>query len=319
MPLKLIEPRTGRTQFWYIRGTLYGRTVDASTKARDKKTAQRFKEQFELRLAKADAEKSSPATFRVAAEMYRNYRKPKKQDAGWIDKLVGEIGDLRLSDIRQHTLIDAANDLYPNTTPATKNRQCLVMASSILHYAAENNLCPYIKVRKFKEKAPEPRALSKEQAKTLMAAAEGPMYVILVWLFYQGWRIGDTLRLKWSDIDLKESTVKYHIGKSDEWRVMPLHSRTANALEIFLGKRVGRVFPWSNKSNFYRVLRPFMREHKFKFTPHMARHSFATWLANEGVSPLEIMEAGGWKDHKSVLRYAKLDPTRVRTTINKLG
>lgn len=318
MPLKLIAPRAGKTSFWYIRGTLYGRTIDASTKARDKKTAQRFKEQFELRLAKADAEKSTPATFRIAADMYKEFRKPKKADAGWIDRLVETIGDYRLSDIRQHTLIDAANELYPNTTQATKNRQALVMASSILHYAAENNLCAYIKVRKFKEKTPEPRALSKDQAKALMAGAEGEMYVLLVWLFYQGWRVSDTLRLRWADIDLKDGFVRYHISKTDDRRVMPLHEKTMTALRI-LSPGVGKVFHWSDKSNLYRDLRPLCTRLNIKFTPHMARHSFATWLANEGVSPLEIMEAGGWKDHKSVMRYAKLDPTRIRKTINRLG
>lgn len=320
MPLKLIAPRAGKTPFWYIRGALYGRTVDASTKARDKKAAQRFKEQFELKLAKADADKSAPATFRIAAEMYANYRQPKKWDKTCLDRLVMAIGDYQLSDIRQHVLIDAANELYPNGSPATKNRQVFGIASSVLHYAADNRLCAYIQVKKLKEKAPEPRALSKEQAKALLAAAEGPMFVILTWLFYQGWRISDVLRLKWSDINEADATVKYHIGKTDEWRIMPLHPNTLQALRIFpLKDHVGRVFPWSNKSNFYRALRPFLKGKNIKFTPHMARHSFATWLANEGVSPLEIMEAGGWKDHKSVLRYAKLDPTRVRATINKIG
>lgn len=319
MPLRLIAPRPGRTPFWYIRGSLYGRTVEASTKARDKKAAQRFKERFEIELAKADTEKRSPATFRLAAEQYKAYRKPGKQDEAWIDRLVGVIGDYNLSDIRQHVLIDAANELYPGTTPATKNRQALVVASSILHYAAENNLCPYIKVKKFKEKAPEPRALSKEQAMLLIENASGPMRAILVWLFYQGWRISDVLRVRWSDIDAKAATVRYHISKTDDWRKMPMHPRTVAALAVFEGDRVGRVFPWANKSNFYRALRPFCSKLKIHFTPHMARHSFATWLANEGVSPLELMEAGGWKDHKSVLRYAKLDPTRVRTIINKIG
>lgn len=318
MPLKLIPPRPGKTPFWYIRGTLYGRIVDASTKARDKAAAQRFKEQFELRLAKQDADKHAPATFRIAAEMYANYRKPKKWDKACIDRLVGALGEYQLSDIRQHVLVDAAHELYPDGSPATKNRQALGIAASILHYAAENNLCPYIQVKKFKEKAPIPRALSKEQARVLMAGAEGEMHVLLVWLFHQGWRISDVLRLKWEDIDLRDGFVRHHIRKTDDYRVTPLHERTMSALRI-LTPGVGKVFHWSDKSNLYRDLRPLCARLKIKFTPHMARHSFATWLANEGVSPLELMEAGGWKDHKSVLRYAKLDPTRVRSIINKIG
>jgi integrase len=143
------------------------------------------------------------------------------------------------------------------------------------------------------------------------------MHVILTWLFYQGWRISDTLRVQWSDLNLSEHTARYYISKNDDYRLMPLHAKTVAAMATMTAG-VGRVFPWQNKSNFYRALRPIRKRLGIKFTPHMARHSFASWLASEGVSPLELMEAGGWKDHKSVIRYAKLDPTRVRRTINKL-
>jgi integrase len=143
------------------------------------------------------------------------------------------------------------------------------------------------------------------------------MKLLLTWLFCQGWRISDTLELQWADLNLKERNVRYHISKTDEWRVMPLHTRLIEMLSATPAS-VGKVFHWSNRSNLYRDLRPFCKRLGIAFTPHMARHSFATWLANEGVSPLEIMDAGGWRDHKSVIRYTKLDPTRVRATINKI-
>jgi integrase len=249
--------------------------------------------------------------------MYTAYRHPNAPFQKAIDRLCALIGDQQLSDIRQHTLVDASNELHPGTSPGTKNRQVLVVASAVLHYAAENNLCPYIRIKKFKEKAPEPRALNKTHAKALIEAADGNMKLLLVWLFHQGWRISDVLRVVWQDINLKEGTVRYHISKTDDWRVMPLHPKVHELLAK-VPTKVGRLFHWTDKSNLYRDLRPFCQKLGIYFTPHMARHSFATWLANEGVSPLEIMEAGGWKDHKSVMRYAKLDPTRVRAVIGKI-
>lgn len=317
MSLELKPPRAGKTPFWYVRGTYCGRAVDASTKARDKKAAQRFKEQLERRLATESAKKFAPATFGIAAQMYKEYRRPSKPFQKSVDRLAAFLGNDLLTDINLHTLINAANVLSPGTSPATKNRDVLVPASAVLHYAAENNLGPYIRVKKFKEKAPEPRALTKPLAKALMGAAEGPMKLLLVWLFHQGWRISDVLRVTWKDIDLKEGTVRYHISKTDDWRVMPLHPKV-QAILAQQPAAAGRVFHWGNKSNLYRELRPFCKRLDIRFTPHMARHSFATWLANEGVSPMEIMEAGGWKDHKSVMRYAKLDPTRVRAVIGKI-
>lgn len=317
MPLKLVAPRPSKSPFWYVRGTIYGRVIDASTKARDKKGAQKFKERLEVELAKRKAEGRNAATFTTAARLYSEYRRPSMRDQVWIDRLVGMIGDVELHDLRQHMLVKAANELYPKTTPETKNRQALGPAAAILHYAAENNLCPYIRVRKFKEKTAEARALSREQAEILIAAAEGHMRGLLLWLFHQGWRVSDVLRVTWDDIDLGEAVVRYHISKTDEYRLMPLHPRVLAYLKD-RGEGVGKVFHWSDKSNLYRELKPFCAKLNIYFTPHMARHSFATWLANEGVSPLELMEAGGWKDHKSVMRYAKLDPTRVRSIIGKI-
>lgn len=317
MSLKVVSPRPGKTPFYYVRGTFAGRLINASTKERNKKGAEVFKAKLETELAKRRSDKYLPATFRTAVDLYIDYRQPKPRDKRWIDKIVTLLGDHELADIRQHTIIDTANKLFPIHPPATKNRQVIVVIASILHYAAENNLCPYIRVRKFKERAPEPRALSKDHARALIAGAEGKMRLILVWLFFQGWRISDTLRLQWNAVDLVAGNVRYHISKTDEWRIMPLHAAVIQSLVDAIPSS-GRVFPWQNKSNFYRALRPLCRRLNVKFTPHMARHSFATWLVNEGVSTQEIMEAGGWRDHKSVLRYAKLDPARVRRVINTL-
>lgn len=323
MALKLVKPRAGKSPYYYVRGTYGGQSIDASTKAKNEKDARQFKNALERRLDQEKFEDRKPGTFKAAADLFKAFKSSDHRDTVWIGRICALIGDMDLADIRQSTLVKMANDLYPDAAPETKNRQALAIASGILHYAAENNMCPYIRVKKFKTKTPESRSLTKDQAQVIIASAEGKMKTLVTWLFYQGWRISDVLRLTWADLDFKNETVRYHISKTDDYRVMPLHPRVIEAFNLET-KGIGRVFPWGNKSNLYREMgdptdkKSFRGKLGFLFTPHMARHSFATWLANEGVSPLEIMEAGGWKDHKSVLRYAKLDPTRVRTIIGKI-
>ena len=126
------------------------------------------------------------------------------------------------------------------------------------------------------------------------------------------------MRLTWQDVDLNEARVGYHISKTDEWHDMPLHLAVLNLLRDDEPAHVGRVFPWRNRAALYRELRPLCREVGVIFTPHCARHSFATWLGADGASIKEIMEAGAWKDHRSVLRYTSVDERRVRATINKI-
>lgn len=315
MSLKLVPPRAGKSPFWTVRGTFAGRTIDASTKARDKETAQRFKAGLEVRLIEKQHDKFAAVTFKTAAEHYIEYRNPSKLDRAYIAKLVLILGNIVLTELKQHMLINAANSLYPDGAASTKNRSAIVPAAAVLHYAAKNNLCPYVPVVKFKEKEPEPRSVSKDIARVLIANSEGPMRLALVWLFCQGWRISDVLRVRHQDIDREAKTVRYHISKTDKWRVKPLH---ADVVACLPSKDIGALFPWKDKFAFYRDLRPLCATLKIKFTPHMARHSFATWRVNEGASPQEIMDAGGWESINSVMRYAKLDPTRIRATVDRV-
>jgi integrase len=249
--------------------------------------------------------------------LYLEFRHPHRSYELSIERLCAIMGDRLLAEIRQCDLAYAANPLYPHCIASSKNKQVFTPAAAVLHYAAKNDLCPWLRVEKLTERAPEPRALRKEDAARLIAAADGKLKLLLVFLFSQGWRISDALRLTWRDVDLSEATVRYHISKTDEWLTMPLHTRVLDMLRTE-GPGVGYIFPWRDRNGAYRRLKPLCQKTGIFFTPHQARHSFGTWLAGEGASTQEIMEAGAWRDHKSVLRYTKIDQRRVRATINKI-
>lgn len=317
MSLRIVK-RVG-SDFWYVRGTYRGRPVFASTKETDKAAGERFKDELEVRIARDDSVKCASATFGQATELYLEYRDAPKKDRDALKRIVGMIGTAQLGEIRQHIIFETAIALYPNGTAATRNRQAIGLIASVLHYAAENDLCPYIRVRKFKEKAPEPRSIAKEEAEKLIAGAAHPrLKLLLIFLFCQGWRISDAVALRWEDIDFDAQTARYHIRKIDEWRMMPLHARVL-AMLAPVAEPTGRIFPWKDRHSVYGVVRALCKNTGVQFTPHMARHSFATWLVNDGVTLPEIMEAGGWRDHKSVLRYARVDQARARRTINRIG
>jgi len=99
------------------------------------------------------------------------------------------------------------------------------------------------------------------------------------------------LRLTWQDVDLNGAKVRHHISKTDEWLVVPLHSMVLDMLRADAGDHVGRVFPWRDRAGLYYWLRPLCRRVGVVVTPHMARHSFATWLVDDGASTKVVMEA----------------------------
>ncbi len=321
MGLRLFAPGTRRgNRYWIARGTINGQEYEISTHETDEGLAQKEAAKRELEILASDGpQRREDKTFRQAALMYLDFRKPTMANERHINRLLLELGPKKLAEVRQHHIVAAANKLFPLGSNATKNRQAYVPAAAILHYAAENGDCEWRRIKKLKEPKPRPRHVSKSVATVLLANTEGHQRLLLVCLFRQGWRISDALGLEWKDIDLRRKAARLHTGKTDEWREYPLHDETLDALRLVLRKhRFGRVFSWGDRHNVYRWLRPLTKKLGIKFTPHMARHSFATWLVNQGAEMSELMEAGGWKDPKSVVRYGKASQERTREVINRV-
>jgi integrase len=195
------------------------------------------------------------------------------------------------------------------------------LAAGVLHYAAENGMCAWLRVKLFKEARPKTRAVSRDIAGELVAAApEGRHRLLLVWLFRMGTRITDTLRVNWDGIDLQRQTVGLRIGKDDNWTELPLHPELIELLAaIPEAERDGRLWPnWTQKTAVYRWLRPLAAELEISFTPHMARHSLGTWLNESGAGLKTIMGALHHRDPKSSLRYQMADVEIIRAATARL-
>ncbi len=68
----------------------------------------------------------------------------------------------------------------------------------------------------------------------------------------------------------------------------------------------------------YKHLRPLTKQLGIRFTPHMARWTFATDLNDCESSTLDIMNAGTWTSTKSVEWYIQTNRPRVRAVLGKL-
>jgi integrase len=322
MPIQLYAPGTRKgNKFWLARVSVNGRRAEVSSGTTDKAAAQRWAREFEHKLAAEDRtpRPGEAVTFAYAAEKYLAYRgDPGRAETVRVARLVAVLGKRRVGEITQADLVDAARRLYPKHAPATLNRQALRPAAAILHYAESCGWCPWLRVRLFKEPKPRTRALSQEAATALIANADDPdLHRLLLWLFRQGDRISDALRVEWGNIDLAAGTVEMRIGKTAEWRTADLHWE----LVALLGNvevKEGRLFRWSNKNSVYEPVRALCKRIGVHMTPHMARHSMATWMVADGVTTATIMEAGGWRDVKSVLRYGRANLADVRAARGQL-
>lgn len=326
MPLHLVPPgkRKGN-RFYLVRGTVDGsdgREIEVSTKTANKATAERFAKDLARKLAEGRLPGPGEAlSFMRAADLYIEYRDPSRADRLRIEGVKRVLGRKAVGDIRQVDLVDAANLLCHGKAPATKNREVLRPAAAILHYAADSGYCAWLRIKLFREPRPKTRAVSSEIAAQLVAAVpEGPKRLFLLWSFHTGTRISDSLRVEWSSLDLPRQAARVHVGKTDRWIDIPLHSELFEVLaEMPIECRHGRLFPWQQKTGVYKWLRPLTRELGIEFTPHMARHSRGTWLNEAGAGLRTIMDALGHADPKSSIRYQSADVEVIRAATRKLG
>jgi integrase len=284
MPFKLVEPgkRKGN-KFYLILGMEAGRQYEVSTRTADKKLAQR--RLVELREKLAGAPKAGARLrFSQAAELYRAWRPPSKTESKRVDKVVGALGRDFVADIQHARLVEIDNQLFPHHAAATKNREVLRPAAGILHYAADNGYRGWLRVKLFEEPRPPTRAARPAAIEKLINAVEGRRQLFLIWIYYQGTRITQTLRVTWEEgIDLEAGVFRIRNAKGNRWEEFPLQREVLERLEaIPESERTGRLFSWGDKSNVYRWLRPLVRELKITFTPHMARHTLGTALNAKG-------------------------------------
>ena len=54
------------------------------------------------------------------------------------------------------------------------------------------------------------------------------------------------------------------------------------------------------------------------FTPHDCRHTWASWFYAETRDLVALMNLGGWKSEKMVMRYTHLNPDHLAAAINCL-
>ena len=321
MPLKLIEPgkRKGN-RFYLIRGMVNGREREVSTKTTDRRVAEEMLVKFHATLLGSDiADRRETKTFSGAARIYVNARNPSHEDRRLIEKLETILGHRMLMDIRQMHLDEAANVLYRGLTNETKNRKVYGPAAAVLHYAAKNELCPYLVVEKLPEKTPLTRRVTLDNMFTLIDATEGYKQRFLITIYHQGWRITETLKIEWERIYLDIGEVDIWINKSKTWKRIQLHPETIDALSaVPLAERTGRVFPWSHRRSVYNWLTPLTKKLGIEFTPHMARHTFASELGDREASNRDLVKLSTWTHEKSVSRYTDVDKDRQIEVQNRL-
>lgn len=178
------------------------------------------------------------------------------------------------------------------------------------------------------------RYLSAVEAKALLenlATKSTDVHDMAFLSLYTGMRAGEIFKLQWRDIDFKSSLIRIRTPKNDKPRsafITPAIKKvlskrnTGEAHDYIFTSKVGEQV--SEVSNtFERTITELgfndgVKERLDKVVFHSLRHTFGSWLAQNGEPLLVISDLLGHKDLKMTRRYAKLSPDQKRDAVMKL-
>lgn len=312
MSIRLYAPGTRKgNKFWVARISAAGvKRREISTGEGDEGRARKVAGGVERELSES---RGPTKSIGALIDAYISARRPAKVDEGYLLKLKAHFG--KRNRLAQVDAEEACRMLYPKRSAATWNRQVF---SPLL--AVFNHYDVPIKLKRPRVKPAQHRAVSREIRDTLINSAADPdLRCLLTIMFYTGARISEAVSLTWDRIDLHARKLKLAVTKTGEhgWRAMPekLFLELANRP---LETRIGRVTRWTTRAGPKKALAQLRKTTGIFFTPHMARHTFATLLVDGGASLVDVKDGGGWKSLRSVERYVADNVERVRKVVEKL-
>lgn len=181
---------------------------------------------------------------------------------------------------------------------------------------------------RLKRVKPKPRPIPKELEERLVKSLrysslhETRASLVVLLGLYEGFRIGEIAGLTWKGVDFEKDEITI-LGKGALTRTLPLHPAVRTALWICLGRSTDmfgktngeHVFRAENKMDtcpnrntlwvWFKEVKGWAGLQAEDFTTHSLRHTFATTLARNGVSPYRIMNLLGHSSIQMTLQYVE--------------
>src|SRR3990167_2399804 len=295
MPLKIFK----RGEIWHYRGTVANGRLRGSTGTKDKTIAARLAAEIEARHWKGHLDgPGSVLTFAQAALLYRKAGK-----RAWRFDVVEDYWrNTPVKEITASRIREACRKIYPRLGPASWNRHVISPTQAIINYASSEELCPPIRLKRFKVVTKEKEPATWTWVQAFMSASSPRLGTLGCFMFTTGARISEALSLTWTDVDLSARRARIFQRKVGDVRVANLPPELVVALANIEG-REGRVFGFNTYPNVLRQWKAVCRKAGIKMlTPHCMRHGFATEMLRAGFDVATVAKAGGWKDSTTVLR-----------------
>ena len=340
MPLKLVPPRKGKTPYWSIRGTYLRVYVDRSCGTDREAVARKIMRDLASKIECGEypekPQKPAGFTFLSAAVAYMKAGGERENMA----RLINYFGETPVDEIDQNRVNQAAIEILPTATPATRNRKVYTPVSAVLHHVGKD-----VSFRRPKGAKGEIRTtyMNPPDAMAIIEGADSFDFefgTYLFYLLYTGARRNEPFQLRIETIDWARGIAVFGKTKNGQPRSMVLHHILLDRLRRVKGDRTaGPVFTMNPGGGLKdRLLRAKLRAegkdapprvkkasrrqppHRYQWvTFHVFRHTFATWMrAYGGADVLGLVATGNWSDPRSAARYTHVVPRDEWDRVQKL-
>lgn len=174
---------------------------------------------------------------------------------------------------------------------------------------------------------PEPkkrvRWLTREEAERLIAELPEHLKAVVRFSLETGLRQSNVTGLTWDQVDIERSCAWIHPDQAKAKRAIavPLSSAAVIIIEEQIGKHEEFVFTYKGNKLIQTNTRAWRnaleRAGIADFRWHDLRHTWASWMIQNGCPIHVLQELGGWESPEMVQRYAHLSSEHLMQYINK--
>ncbi|MEQ1773742.1 MAG: site-specific integrase [Burkholderiales bacterium] len=324
-----------RGNTWWVRFTTpRGEFVRQSAQTEDKQAAREYHDKLKAeswrvaKLGHKPARTWDEAAYRWLQET--QHKKSHHSDVAMVKWLQQHLSMKLLNEVTRDRVTEIAEIKRKQASCSTANR-FIALIRAILRRAERE--WEWIDRSPFLRLYPEPkrriRWITPEQAQKLLSLLSEHQRELVTFALATGLRQANVLKLEWSQVDMQRKVAWIHADQAKAGRDIhvSLNETALNVLRSQIGKHPNRVFTFRGKPIAWantRAWRQALKEAEItNFRWHDLRHTWASWLAQNGVPISDIQEMGAWESAEMVRRYAHLSPAhlakRAEVVDNLLG
>lgn len=191
---------------------------------------------------------------------------------------------------------------------------------------------PFRKVQKPRMKEHQPVYFNRDEFQKLQSAIDDEQYrnISLVGIF-TGMRLGEILNLQWADVNLSTKVIQVRNSagfttKTKRNRSLSMNEQLVHLFQV-MSMSTSSELVFHNKGkrlavdDISRRFKPYIRKARLREELHFhsLRHTFASWLVQDGVSLYEVQKLLGHSSSAVTQAYSHLQPETLHTTVNRIS